>query len=441
MKRAVVLGACAFAAAGLSGCGRSPANPVLPLTPATYVYAFEPGRVFAYGLTEAGGINAIAGVRFRAADNGWGSVAADPFARRLFGLALDGQELWSFALDAAGGTPSLIEDAPRRPPSGWETTAVAVAPSGRFLFSCIDPAGQQSAGRVAVFDLEADTGVMAEVAGSPFATQVGPHRLWPDPRGRFLYVSDAVKRPDGPSCLSGFRLDPTSGVLTRTDGSPYKTIAFINQVEYHPAGTLLFVTAGHYILVYRLHGDGSIEALPGPSEPVFDPTGSYVFSLVASRDGRFLFAFQQSGWILSYAVDEASGALRFVGELRGAAGFVGWLLHPDGELAFALGSAPPTIHAHRLDAERGLLTVASAPLALEPELTPYTKGRALFFDATARTLGVLLRRGVGAEAQVELHTFAIDSASGALTRVAVARLGETGTPFVVPVRFAPTWVP
>jgi 6-phosphogluconolactonase (cycloisomerase 2 family) len=284
------------------------------------------------------------------------------------------------------------------------------------------------------------TAALSEVAGSPSATAIGTHRLWPDPQGRFLYVSNAAKRPDGPECVSGYRVDAATGALTEIEGSPFKTEAFVNQMDFHPSGRFVYATAGHFLLAYQIAPSGALEPLPVPDEPVFEAAGTYVFSLVTSRDGRFLFAFQQSGWILSYRIDQDTGGLTFVGELRGTVGYVAWLLHPAGTLAFTLSASPPAIHVHRIDATRGLLTEVTSPAALEAGTTPETRGQRLWLDASGQALGVLVRRPPPSE-EVLLCTYRAELTAGTLAPVACTRVGETGSPLVAVVNQAPAWRP
>jgi 6-phosphogluconolactonase (cycloisomerase 2 family) len=446
--------ACAVAGLlGLASCGPTPQNPVEALPQATYVYAFEQEQVFGYTVSASGAIAPIAGARFRAASGEWkwDPVVADPFGRFLFGLPFIDEDaapappaeslgVWTFDVDSGSGAVDLAQGSPFAGGLRGEIYPVAAAPSGRFLFASYAPTPTDMGG-VIVFRVDPSGGGLTQIEGSPFPAGIGPRRLWPSPDGRLLYVSDiARRRPDGPAGLSAYRIDSASGALAEAPGSPYKAEAFVNQVEFHPGGRLLFATAGSYLLAYRIDpATGALEALPGPSEPQGElPPGSYVFSLVLSLDGQFLFAFQLSGWILTYHVNPDTGELTFVGEVRGASGFASWLLHPAGRLALVLGKDPTAVHVHRIDASRGLLA-AAAPVLLGSEYAATARGRMLFFDASGQIVCVVVRNIVGAAQGVYLLTFRLDADAGTLTPVASARLGETVLPWVVDVRRGAAW--
>jgi 6-phosphogluconolactonase (cycloisomerase 2 family) len=427
-------------ACALAACGPTPESPIGPLASATYVYAFEPRQVTAYSLGADGSVTPLLGERYRSVESGWAFVVGDPFRRFLFGISQDRRAVWPYRVDLESGALSLAQAEARMPSAGYLCTAAQTAAAGRFLYVGADPASTWW-GRVHGYSIDGQTAALTEVPNSPFATRIGTHRLWHDPQGRFLYVSNAGKRPGGPECLSGYRIDAVTGALAEIPGSPFKTRAFVNQMEFHPSGKFAYATAGHFLLAYRVDEDGVLEPLPVPDEPVFEPSGTYVFSLVASRDGRFLFAFQQSGWILSYRVDQASGELAFVGEWRGPSAFVEWLLHPEETLAFTLSATPPAIHIHRIDRESGLVALAGAPINLPGGATPHPRQERLFLDASGSILGVVVDRPAGGAAETALLTFHVDVTSGALSPIASVPLGETATPLIAVVRHAATWSP
>jgi 6-phosphogluconolactonase (cycloisomerase 2 family) len=424
-------------------CGANPPNPVGPLVPATYVYAFEHAKdpqsgpvssVSAYSVSGQGAIRAVGSRRFRETTGQWDPVVADPFGRFLFGLS---NGIWSFPSDPATGAVDLARGSPFASAAPGTMYPIAVAPSGRFVYGSL-ALSPEDFGAVVVFRVDESTGALTEIAGSPFPAAVSPRRLWPSPDGRFLYVSDTNKRPDGPPCLSAYRIDASSGALSEPETSPYKTIAFVNQVEFHPSGRLLYATAGAFLLAYRIASDGSLESLPVPDEPPGIPQGAYVFSLAMSLDGRFLFAFELSGWILTYRVNGDTGELTFVSEDRGSSGFAACLLHPDGKLAVVLGGNPPSLYVHRIDAAGGLLQSAP-PLFLGSEFVPTAKGSTLFLDSSGGIVCVVVKSSDALSGAVHLLTYRLDASQGTLALSERAQLGETAAQWVVEAQRGAAW--
>jgi 6-phosphogluconolactonase len=93
-------------------------------------------------------------------------------------------------------------------------TAVAVQPSGKFVFvTAYDSTATPHAGYIFAFSVGAG-GVLTPVAGSPFAAGAQPSALASDASGTYLYATDY-----GRNQVLGFSV--TAGALTPLSGSPY----------------------------------------------------------------------------------------------------------------------------------------------------------------------------------------------------------------------------
>ena len=98
---------------------------------------------------------------------------------------------------------------------GTKPQGIAIDPAGKFLY--VSNTGD---GRISAFKINASTGVLTTIAGSPFtasgaASSNTPTPLAIDSSGRFLYASNG---DDG--TISEFTIDSTTGVLTAVAGSP-----------------------------------------------------------------------------------------------------------------------------------------------------------------------------------------------------------------------------
>ncbi len=74
---------------------------------------------------------------------------------------------------------------------------------------------------VSAFSVNASTGVLTAVAGSPFATDPAPSLATADPAGKFLYVINRGTSVLPPS-MSVYAINPTSGALTENVASPFE---------------------------------------------------------------------------------------------------------------------------------------------------------------------------------------------------------------------------
>jgi len=71
-------------------------------------------------------------------------------------------------------------------------------------------------GTISGYTINATTGALSTVAGSPFAAGSAPNSLVVDNLGKFLYVANG-----GSNTVSIYAIDAMSGALTPSSGSPF----------------------------------------------------------------------------------------------------------------------------------------------------------------------------------------------------------------------------
>lgn len=124
-------------------------------------------------------------------------------------------------------TTGVLTPVPRSPfVSGAGASGLAVDSSGRFLYvantSAVNP-GSVSTGNISGFNIDATTGALSPISGSPFTSAVGsgPSAMVTDPKGRFVFATTA-----GASySVWCFTIDPLTGQLTAAPGSPFSVAA------------------------------------------------------------------------------------------------------------------------------------------------------------------------------------------------------------------------
>ena len=87
---------------------------------------------------------------------------------------------------------------------GTKTGLPAIDPSGKFLF-----VANGGSNNIQGFAIDAATGALTPVPGSPFTTEVSPYPVVIDPSGKYLYAAN-----NGSSSISAYSIDGTSGALT-----------------------------------------------------------------------------------------------------------------------------------------------------------------------------------------------------------------------------------
>jgi 6-phosphogluconolactonase (cycloisomerase 2 family) len=193
--------------------------------PCTIVFHPSGGFVFASFVSIApagnGGIRAFA---IDAASGAPTEVAGSPFATtgnvRGGGMVLDpdGKFLYigssnvlGFSIDRDTGGLSALAGFPV-PGGNSDSTAIdlAVEPRGRYLYAT------SNLGTVHGYGIDAASGMLSAVPGSPFDGHTLPYSVAVDRAGRFVYVGN-----DDVNELSVFSLDATTGALAPIASSPF----------------------------------------------------------------------------------------------------------------------------------------------------------------------------------------------------------------------------
>ena len=223
--------------------------------------------------------------------------------------------------------------------------------------------------------------------------------------------------------------------MTAVPGSPYETITFAGYLQFHPSGQFLYATADRFFLPYRIGADGSLSPLPVPTEPAAAAAGAYIRALSVTADGRFLHAVEDSGWVITYGIDADSGVLSFVGETRGSDGFGASAFHWSEPLAVFLGSQTVALSVQRVDANRGSLIDAGAPVALAAGLKPHAAGGALFLDASGSIVCVVADDSrPSSSSGVRLLTYRLATSGALAGPLEESPVGEGSSPGIVVVR-------
>jgi 6-phosphogluconolactonase len=155
-----------------------------------------------------------------------------------FGLAVDGSEKFLYVANPAASNPQPFSSTKGNvsgfninPSSGALTTilgspftatngngpsAVAVDPSGRFVYATT-PGSSFS---IWCFAITPTNGQLVAVTNSPFSLTAGGLFALIDPSGNYFYIGS-----QDASGIAGYTYDPSTGAPTAITGSPFSTIA------------------------------------------------------------------------------------------------------------------------------------------------------------------------------------------------------------------------
>jgi len=320
-----------------------------------------------------------------------------------------------------GSTPASTpppDNSATTPPPGNSTTTPPPDNSGGPRPSSVAGfvyVANQISDSVSAYTINASTGALLEVAGSPFATGHTPWDMAVHPSGKFVYVPNHDSNN-----VSAYTVDARTGALTSM-GTVASGIGPHN-IALDPSGKFAYVTnAGEFaqisgISAYTIDAaTGALSEIPGSPFPTegggimtVDPTGRFLYAMLNDRDNS------RVGHVVSYSINASSGALTSTGTAN-TGGFPGlFTFEPSGRFAYVGNQGSTSISAYSIDSSTGVLSeVADSPFKLDYNPISFT------VDTAGKFLYVPREDTVG---NSYIAVFSIDSSTGALSEIA-------GSPF------------
>ncbi|HZT01058.1 MAG TPA: beta-propeller fold lactonase family protein [Steroidobacteraceae bacterium] len=380
------------------------------------------GKIYAYAIDQtSGALTPVSGSPY-ADGTAPAAVSLAPNGKFAFSASDNGTKINAFTIDQTTGALTAVAGSPFSTGftigSAFPDIAVDSQSAHLYLASAGDA-------KVAGFSIDATTGALTALAGSPYAagTNAGGIPAF-SPDGKYLYVVD--QNTSGGS-VSGYSIDPTTGVLTALAGSPFAAGSNPYWIVFTPNGQFAYVSnfSGNNISAYSVSA-GVLTAMPtpvpvdgGPQDLTIDPAGTHLFVPVSSggaNGGVDVFTINADGTLTKvtgspYAVGIGP---RFVD------------VDPTGKYAYvsSAGTAGTGVYGFSIDPSTGALTALSG--------SPYSTGansqpQFITVDASGK-FGYTANQGSGT-----ISGFAIDPATGVLSAIA-------GSPFATATGARPFFV-
>ncbi len=189
-----------------------------------------------------------------------------------FVVNMSSNSISAFSIDASTGALSPVSGSPFAS-TGTTPVAAVVDPNGTYLY-----VANNASNTVSVYAIDASMGSLSEV-GEPAGTGNGPFAVLVDPANQFLYVANKTD-----STVSVYSI--SSGELTEISGSPFAVGEEPTSLATDPGGNFLYATSYADGSVYAFSiesGAGSIAAIGGSPfgagkgalSIAIDPTGTY----------------------------------------------------------------------------------------------------------------------------------------------------------------------
>ncbi len=278
-----------------------------------YVSDFTGSAIDGFAINPTtGGLSSITGSPFLVGSgNGPAGMAVDPAGKFLFLAHANLNGIFAFTRDVNTGAIAAVPGSPF--PAATNPFHVVVHPTGNFLYASNynDPMGSISA-----YTIDPNTGTLAQIAGSPFPTQSGypgPGRLAIDPTGKFLYVGlDGTVNAN--NLVAAFSINSTTGVLTDVAGSPFATGLGPLSVAVDQSGKYLYTANSFDNTISAFTIDPAMGGLTPVSGSPFATGvfGGFPFALAMDPSGIFLYTGNQGSSNISGLSIAATGALTLI---------------------------------------------------------------------------------------------------------------------------------
>jgi 6-phosphogluconolactonase (cycloisomerase 2 family) len=212
--------------------------------------------------------------------------------------------LSAYQIDQSTGVPSPLS--PASYTTGAGPRAIAILPASPPLIYApplLYVANTGGSHDISAFTINAATGDLTPIAGSPFVSGSSVTSLAFGAEGAFLYAADAN---GSTAAIFGFLVDRLSGALSPLSGSPL-ALPLCNDVVTDQTGTYLYATTGTDLLGYSIDAlTGTLTLLPGFPIAV----GADVRSVSIDPTNQFLYVANGSaGTVTSYTLNAVTGAL------------------------------------------------------------------------------------------------------------------------------------
>jgi 6-phosphogluconolactonase len=317
-----------------------------------------------------------------------------PSGRFLYTTNIGANNISAYLINADTGTLSEIPGSPFT--TGTAPSGMLIGATGRFAYV---PAN--GSGSIYAYTMDATTGALTALAGSPYATGAAtgtnPAVAVLHPSGKFLYTLNYDSNYTSAN-ISAFAIDATTGLLTPVPGSPFATGPLTRNLRLDPTGRFAYgVSFSQPVEVFEFTINSATGALsPVAGSPIpFGIDNSFVSSFVIDATGRFGYATldDETGY-LPFTIEQPGGALipgSFV-NANGLAPIAAVAFAPGGQIAYGFvsiqSSGTPDIEAYSVSDDG----------ALNPIAGPFACGEypgSIMFDPSGKFLVAMNQNGIG----------------------------------------------
>lgn len=259
------------------------------------------------------------------------------------------------ALYGCGGEDTAVNTTPLPPDP-------PVPPLPRVVSFLVSGNRDAAGGSVSLFQVDPDTGSLAQVSEIATGGPVNKVSAYPDRPFVYAAVNDQP-------LVDGFRIDPATGTLTRLAGFPIPS-SNDSSVLFDRTGTFLYVLGNTDIDAFRADPDsGALTHVTGFPMPVPGMLEAKV-GVFNGDNSLLLVSDETTNQIFAFRFNSGSGALQLASQTPTAAGPAGLAFDPLDQFLYVAGSSG---------------TLQSFTVSPDGVLTPVPGGQATYAPAGARS--------------------------------------------------------
>ncbi len=232
------------------------------------------------------------------------------YVANSIGVSLTMGNISAFSVDANTGALTPVSGSPFE--AGAQPTSMTVDPANKFLYEVSNLGVITPSNNISAFTISPTTGALTPVPGSPFVGGIYPISVSIDSTGKFLYTADSGGDANL-NTISEFSIDATTGALTPISqapcASPSSPEGLANAVVMDPiAGFLYGSNPAGSVCAFSINSQGALEAVTGSPyalNAMLDPR-----AVAVDPFGKFLYTANYAGGDVSaFGITPGSGAL------------------------------------------------------------------------------------------------------------------------------------
>jgi 6-phosphogluconolactonase len=315
-----------------------------------------------------------------------------------------------YTLNTASGVLTEVADSPFATVENGQPRCIAIHPSGAVLYA----AHGTSPGKISAYDIDQVTGALTPLEDSPFATGAFPLSISVDPSGKFAYVV----LNSTPGAVHAYSIDQLTtaslGSLTEVAGSPFVSGDQPMTVLADPAGDFVYVVnnGGNSVSGYTLNQTTGALTSTGPAAGA----GTMPVAMAINSSGEFAYVTNlgdtDPGHVVAFSINQDSGVLSPIAAYDADVSPYSLAITPNDKFIYCANSGSNTISAYSINQSTGALTALGDPI--EVGVDP----RSITVDPSG---GYLLVAHAG---ENTLTSYAINATTGALTQAGSISTGN-----------------